>query len=92
MKPNIEIHIDELVLHGFAPNDYAGISDAVEFELTRLFSEHGIPSSLSSNKKYSRIDAGEFTMPTGSKANSIGNSVAGSVYKGVIAQSGFIKK
>ncbi len=37
MKPkpyNIELHIEELVLHGFSPNDRHAIGEAVQRELT----------------------------------------------------------
>jgi hypothetical protein len=35
-RPSINLHIEELVLHGFAPGDRHRISEAVEQELTRL--------------------------------------------------------
>lgn len=80
---NLEIHIEELVLHGFAPGDYEGIRTAVENELTRLFTTNELPSSLHSNKNSNLVDAGEFMMQQGSKAYHVGNSIAGSVYKGI---------
>ena len=41
-KPyNIELHIEELVLHGFSPRDRDAIGEAVQRELTRLFVEQG---------------------------------------------------
>ena len=47
MRPGwIELHIEELVLHGFAPGDRHPIGDAVEHELIRLFAEQGLPSLL----------------------------------------------
>ena len=44
---NIELHIEELVLHGFAPKDRYTIGEAVQRELSRLFAEQGVHSSLS---------------------------------------------
>jgi hypothetical protein len=38
----IDVHIDELVLHGFDPRDRLAIGDAVHAELTRLFAEPGV--------------------------------------------------
>ena len=47
MKPeNVELHIEELVLRGFAPGDRYRIGEAVERELAHLFSEQGTPPSL----------------------------------------------
>ena len=36
---NLNLHIEELVLHGFAPGDRYRIGEAVQQELTRLFAE-----------------------------------------------------
>ena len=43
---NIELHIEELVLHGFEPGDRHRIGEAIERELARLFAEQGTPPSL----------------------------------------------
>jgi hypothetical protein len=39
----IELHIDRLVLDGFAPGDRHGIADALRIELARLLVEGGMP-------------------------------------------------
>jgi hypothetical protein len=83
MKPDIEIHIDELVLQGFSTRDFTAIGQAVESELTRLFSEQGALHSISSPKKYVRIDAGEFAISSGAKSHAVGNNIAASVFKGI---------
>jgi len=41
-QPDIHLHIEELVLHGFAPGDRHQISEAMQQELTRLISEKNI--------------------------------------------------
>lgn len=42
MKPaSVELHIDELVLHGVSGID-EGISEAVSQELTAVLNEHGV--------------------------------------------------
>jgi len=43
---NIELHIEELVLHGLSPGDRYRIGEAVEQELTRLLADQGVPESL----------------------------------------------
>jgi len=84
MGQNIEINIDELVLHGFSPGDRYRIGEAVELELTRLISEQGIPSSLSRGGEQTRMNGGTFNMSPNSRAELVGTQVAQSVYKGFI--------
>ena len=43
---NVELNIEELVLHGFPPGEHQHIGEAVERELSRLFAEQGVPPSL----------------------------------------------
>lgn len=84
MKPyNIELHIEELVLHGFAPGDRHAISAAIQGELTRLFAEQGIHPSLSNGYEAERVDGGAFHMQPGAKAGTIGMQVAHAIYGGL---------
>ena len=80
---SIELHIEELVLHGFAPGDRYRIGEAVERELTRLFAERGVPTSLTNGGEIVHQDGGEFNAPPGPKPEVIGIQVAQSVYRGV---------
>lgn len=84
MRPaRIEVNIDELVLHGFSPADRYRIGEALEGELTRLFTEGGLPSGLAKGSQVDRLDGGSFDVKQGSKAESIGVQVAKSVYGGI---------
>ena len=84
MMPRIiELHIEELVLHGFAPGDRYRIADAVERELVRLFAEQGVPPSLAQNIESARMDGGAFNVAPGSKAGAIGTQIAQMVYGGL---------
>lgn len=80
---NIELHIEELVLHGFKPQDHAAIGEAVQRELTRLFSEGGLHASLQQERQVSRLDGGTFHMQQGSNAAAIGTHIAQKVYGGM---------
>jgi len=83
MKPrNVELHIEELVLHGFAPGDRHRIADAVERELARLFTEEGVPGALESGFESPRVDAGSFQMAPDSRAEAVGAEVARAIYGG----------
>ena len=83
---NIELHIEKLMLHGFSPSDRHRIGEAVELELTRLFTEQGI--SLTKGGELSSMDGGQFNVAPSSKAEVIGSQVAQSVYKNMsVSQS-----
>jgi hypothetical protein len=83
MNRNIELHVEELVLHGFAPGDRYRIGEAVKLELARLFTEQGVPSSLVHGGEIDKLNGGAFDMAQGSKADVIGAQVARAVYGGL---------
>ena len=84
MKPeNIELRIEELVLRGFAPGDRYRIGEAVERELTSLFTEQGTPPLLVQGSEIKRLDGGTFEVKPGSGAEAIGVQVAQAVYGGL---------
>ena len=81
MKPkNIELNIDELVLHGFSPGDRYSIGEAVERELTRLLADRGVPQSLERGGEIANMDGGAFEVAQGSRAQVVGAQVAKAVY------------
>jgi hypothetical protein len=81
VNQNIEIFIDKLILNGFAANRRQQIADAVQAELTRLFSVKGIPDSLYSSGQLPVIKAKSINVGNNAKGKAIGNKIAGSVYK-----------
>ena len=81
MNPReIEVHIDELVLHGFAPGDRWQIGDALERELHGLLAEKGLPQAWLSNPE--RLDAGSIRAASLTKPASAGTEIAGAAYRG----------
>lgn len=84
MKPmNVELHIEELMLHGFAPGDRHRIGEAVERELQRLLAEQGAPHLLKGSVELARVDAGSFNLGQNSKPEMIGSQVAQAIYSGL---------
>jgi len=84
MKPkNIELNIEELVLHGFSPGDRYSIGDAVERELTRLLADQGVPQSLERGREIAHVDGGAFEVAPDSRAGVVGAQVAKAVYGGL---------
>ncbi|GET39211.1 hypothetical protein [Microseira wollei] len=80
---NIELHIEELVLHGMGGSDRYLIGEALQQELTRLLSEKGLPPSLAQGGEIARINAGEFEMKSGAKPEAIGIQIAHKIYGGL---------
>jgi hypothetical protein len=81
MKPyNIELHIEELVLHGFSPKDRDAIGAAIQSELARLFAEQGAHPALQHTREVEKVDGGSFSMRAGAKAATIGTQVGQMVY------------
>ncbi len=82
-RQNIELHIEELVLHGFSPGDRHSIAEAVEHELTMLITERGVPQDMINGGEIARLDGGSFQLAQGSKPEVIGAHVARAVYGGM---------
>jgi hypothetical protein len=72
----IEIHIDELVLHGFSPHERARIGDAVERTLVDRLSTVSLATADAATD---RVDAGSITIASGSSTSAIGGAIAGAI-------------
>ncbi len=79
---NIELHIDELVLDGFENIDSDQFGETLQLELSRLFSERGIPALLNRGGALARLDAGEAATATDSTEGSTARQVARAIYGG----------
>lgn len=87
---NINLHIEELVLHGFAPGDRYTIADAVERELSHLLAQQFTPFTSADilprwvhDAGNLRLDAGAFNVEPGSGADSIGAQIGRAVHGGL---------
>lgn len=79
---NIELHIEELVLHCFSGHNVYQIGGTLEREITRLLQEQGLPAGFSVAANVGRLNAGSFHLQAGAKAAAVGNNIANSVYQG----------
>lgn len=77
----IELHIEELVLHGFPPGQGHRIADAVQHELARVFAEQG--TAILFEGGVARVDAGAFRMTENASAREIGSQIAHAVHAGI---------
>lgn len=82
-NPAIELHIEELLLDGFADLDGAKLGAAVQEALGRLIAERGGPASLAHGGTVAHLDAGAFAVAPGSDAQVIGSQIAQAIYGGL---------
>ena len=83
LQPSVELHIEELVLHGFDPANRYAIGEAVKRELTRLFTEQGAPTAITQDGEIVQVDIGAFEMSAGFNAETIGIQLAKAIYGGL---------
>lgn len=79
----VEVFIEELVLHGFAPGDRHRLGAVVERELARLFGEQGVPPWLARGGELAQLPGGSFTVTPDIRAETVGAQVAQAVYQGL---------
>ncbi len=84
LKPrNVQVHIEELVLHGFRPGERYDIADAVQRELAGLFESHGVSPSLLQSGAVARLDGGAFKVAARSRTAAVGYQIAKALYGGL---------
>jgi hypothetical protein len=73
----IDVHIEELVLHGFTPLDGRHVTDTLAAELRRLLTERGVPARWQNNpeKLESEPTPSRLTNPTNA-----GDHIASAIY------------
>jgi hypothetical protein len=77
----IDLHIDELVLHGFAARDRHRIAEAMQRELTRLITADGQASFLKNPRSLEAINGGAFKVQANAKPQTAGIEIARAVYR-----------
>lgn len=87
MRPQIELHIEELVLEGFSPGDRYRIGNSLERELIRLLEDYEISESLSSKVNIDRIDAGVIEVNTRLGGRDLGTKLGRAIYKVIMSDS-----
>jgi hypothetical protein len=80
VRPDVEVHIEELVLQGFAPGERYRIAEAIQHELQRLFTDESLPSCLTESRDISRFDGGSFHVTSGAGLETIGSQLGQAIY------------
>lgn len=81
----IELHIDRLILDGFALTNRqrAQLQAAVEKELTRLLAAHGLSDEFQGGIAVPRVRAGAMQFGKDHQPARLGQSIARAVYEGI---------
>jgi hypothetical protein len=82
-QPSVRVHIEELVLHGFPSGDRHRIGEAMQRELTRLFTEERTPPDLAKSAEIDRLNGGTFQMTSAPRPEATGAQVARAVFGGL---------
>lgn len=81
MNQEIEIYIDELVLHGYSLSDRYDISEALQNELSRLIIAQGLPISFLRNVNIPSIKNVSFQQSRNMNSEMVGGQIAESLYE-----------
>jgi hypothetical protein len=84
----VEIEIEELSLHGFAPADRFRIADAIERELARLMTGRGMDRPAGSRTRVARLDAGSFRVAPHASVESVARQAARAIHGGLVGKAG----
>lgn len=77
-QANVELRIEELILHDLPYDQRHRVAAAIEQELKRLLAEHGAPPGFDDGTP--PVDAGTVHVSPNLTAESMGIQVAGSIY------------
>ncbi len=80
---SIEIHVEELVLYGFPPEQRDRIGAAFERQLTRLVVSDGLPQSVAEIDEVAHLDGGTIGLMPGAGPEDTGAQIARAVYGGL---------
>jgi hypothetical protein len=80
----IELHIEELVLHGFPMTQRLAIGDAVERELQRLLSKHGLPVSAEKSMNVEHLYGGVLRIAKNDRPQVIGTQLAQTLHRQIL--------
>jgi hypothetical protein len=81
----IELHIEELVLHGFPAGDRQRIAEAAQTELARLLAAGGLPKQ---DISLDRVNGGAFQVAANAKPQQAGRQIAQAVFRSLGQQTG----
>jgi hypothetical protein len=85
-RQGIEVHIEELVLHGFPRGGTHVLAAAIEAELGRLVAAHGLPTALRDGTSISALNSPSIETTTSERPSVLGARIGRSVYQSLGVQ------
>jgi len=80
--PNVELHIEELILRGLPPGSREGLAEAIQEEVSRMIAEGGLPPGLSGASGPVYLPRVSFEVDPRPRAGSIGSQVGRALHRG----------
>jgi len=80
MTRPMELHIQEIVLHGFPRMDYHQVREALQQQLTMLLTQKGLGSSFCGGDRLPYLEGGQFFVPANAGVGDMANRMAGTIY------------
>jgi hypothetical protein len=80
MKPSLELHIEQMVLHGFPRLDSRKLREVVQQQLTTLLNQSTDAVSVLRAARILKLDGGVFRSAPGAGVEDIGTRIARKVY------------
>ena len=82
MKPReIEMHIEEFVLHGFPTSERYCVADAMQTELARLLTEEGL--FITKDRAREQLDAGTIRLNLNANRQATGTQIGRAIFDGM---------
>lgn len=79
----VVIHIDELVLRGFRPEDRHAIAEGLQAELARLYAASpDAVQALASRGDTARLRIGDVNLTPGTRPGQVGSQLAEGIHRG----------
>jgi hypothetical protein len=83
---NLDLRIEELILHGVPSADREQVAGAIGRALTRLFEQHGVPPGLARLGEIDRLGAPALSLRPGDDAEALGARIARAIYDGLATE------
>jgi hypothetical protein len=80
LRPDVELHVEELVLDGVPAGDRAAVAEALRAELGRMIAERGLPPDL--GRRAATLETAGPQSGAGQSAAQLGIRIARSLLKG----------
>ena len=80
---NVEIHIEELVLHGLERIDASTLATGLKQQLTRLLVERPLPQTSTRSERIVQVESGKLGHSGDASAAATGRAVAEAIHKGL---------